>query len=129
MKCIFCQFDGTLEELKAHSATCPHHPAVKALLESGQGPIDLALDKSAVDHFEYLAILKNGFVFFYEDAVYCREDWVHFSGIMWVYPELRSSEARHYGRTVDSTSPGFLDRGLDVRRSEIAACADAPMGS
>jgi hypothetical protein len=39
MKCIFCGFrtlkyDGALEELKTHSATCPQHPAVIALSEA-----------------------------------------------------------------------------------------------
>ena len=33
IRCIFCTFQGTLEELKQHSAVCPEHPAVKALAE------------------------------------------------------------------------------------------------
>lgn len=32
-RCIFCDFRGSLEELKHHSARCPEHPAVKALAE------------------------------------------------------------------------------------------------
>ena len=31
LRCIFCTFKGTLEELKQHSAVCPEHPAVKEL--------------------------------------------------------------------------------------------------
>ena len=31
LRCIFCPFQGTLDELKKHSACCPEHPAVKEL--------------------------------------------------------------------------------------------------
>jgi len=33
LNCIFCTFNGTLDELKHHSARCPEHPAVKELAE------------------------------------------------------------------------------------------------
>lgn len=120
MKCMFCEFEGDLLELQQHSVDYPGHPIPVRHQE------ETALDKSTYDHFDYLAILKNGFVFYYEDAAYNGE-WVHFSGIIWVQPELSSNG---FGSCpIDSTAKRFLDRGLDVLRSEIAAIADAPMGS
>ena len=36
LHCIFCSFQGTLAELKQHSAVCQEHPAVKAMAEQGK---------------------------------------------------------------------------------------------
>jgi len=82
-----------------------------------------ALLKAAQDPFSYALGLVTGEVFWFQEAT-LNGEWVHLSG---VDPEGALLD-RDRARSDALPLPPFI-RGVDVRTSAIAWCADAPYGS
>lgn len=75
-----------------------------------------SLIKACYDYFDYALSLRTGETIRFSEAKICGK-WVHLT----INADLDSN---------DSNGSGFsLDRGLDVRLSDIVWCADAPNGS
>ena len=71
------------------------------------------LEKATLDHFEYALQLKNGVVFYFEEAS-VRGEWVYLHDI------------KFHSVGVEDQLDFNFERGVQIRLSEIAWIADAP---
>lgn len=84
-----------------------------------------ALGKACCDPFDYAVGLRDGTVLFVHVAQYTEgSEWIHFT--LHEDPRVGRTHAGHKSALVAAMT---FDRGIDVRLSEIAWCADAPYGS
>ena len=74
-----------------------------------------ALLQACSDSFDFALGFKNGTFFVFESARAINEEWVHIDGICY----QTAMEMKHV----------VLDRGVDIRVSDIAWCCAAPRGS
>jgi len=72
------------------------------------------LNKSMMDTFNYLAIMKNGCHIEYASATRISEEWVHLS------------DAVLHGGSFRPSSSFKFERGADVRIDDISVVVDAP---
>jgi hypothetical protein len=77
------------------------------------------LDKACGDPFEYAVGLRNGQIFYFEEAIIYGA-WVRLKGVKSnSVPMPRDEDLQRF----------TFDRGIQIRLSEIAWVADAPYGS
>lgn len=85
-----------------------------------------ALAKACVDPFIYAMGLKCGIILHFSEATYVAgSDWIHITPQESLVADAELNKTIQPSRRLNMP----LERGIDVRLSEIAWVADAPYGS